>query len=82
MAKEIKGIVRRHGEVSTKPLENSPFLSGWLDEAAPGRPLATFRSCIAPSGGGGAYTGSDRAAKTGIPEYTIRELGVQIEDPR
>jgi hypothetical protein len=53
--------------VSTKPLENSPFLSGWLDEAAPGRPLATFRSCIAPSGGGGAYTGSDRAAKTGIP---------------
>ena len=53
--------------MSTKPLENSPFLSGWLDEAAPGRPLATFRSCIAPSGGGGAYTGSDRVAKTGIP---------------
>lgn len=54
--------------MSTKALENSPLLSDWIDEAAPGRALATFRSCIAPSGGGGEYTGSDRAAKTGIPE--------------
>jgi hypothetical protein len=53
--------------VSTKTLENRTFLSGWLDEGAPGRSLATFRSCIAPSGGGRMYTGCDWAAKMGIP---------------
>ena len=53
--------------MSTKALKNRTFLSGWLDEGAPGRSLATFRSCIAPSGGGRVYAGCDWAAKMGIP---------------
>ena len=53
--------------MSTKTLENQTFLSGLLDEGAPGRSLAAFRSCIAPSGGDGVYTGCDWAAKMGIP---------------
>jgi len=66
VAKEIEGI-RRPGEASTKTLENQTFLPGWLDEGAPRRSLAAFRSCIAPSGGDGVYTGRDWAAKMGIP---------------
>jgi len=61
----------RHGEVSTKTLENRTVLSGWLDEGAPVRSLATFRSCIAPSGGGGVCTGCDWAAKMRIPDYVL-----------
>jgi hypothetical protein len=56
--------------VSTKTLEKRTFLSGSLNERAPRRSLATFRSRIAPSGGGRAYTGCDWAAKMGIPVCT------------
>jgi hypothetical protein len=59
--------------VSTKTLENQTFLSSWLDEGAPGRSLAAFRSCIAPSGGDGVCTGCDWAAKMGIPDGTGQE---------
>jgi hypothetical protein len=57
--------------VSTKTLENRTVLPGWLDEGAPIRSLATFRSCIAASGSGGVYTGCDWAAKIGIPDYAL-----------
>jgi hypothetical protein len=57
----------KHGEVPTKTFENRTVLPGWLDEGAPVRSLATFRSCITPPGGGGVYLGCDWAAKMRIP---------------
>ena len=67
--------------MSTKTLENQTFLSGWLDEGAPGRSLATFRSCIAPSGGDGVYTGCDWAAKMGIPAIYSGRISCGAKDP-
>ena len=57
--------------MSTKTLQNRTVLSGGLDEGAPVRSLATFRRCIAPSGGGAVYTSCDWAAKIGIPGYVL-----------
>jgi hypothetical protein len=53
--------------VSTKTPKKRTSLSGWLDEGAPGRSLATFKNCIALSGDGRGYTGCDWAAKMGFP---------------
>jgi len=58
----------RHGEVSTKTLENRTLLSGWLDEGTL-RPVSGFlRKRIAPSGGGRMYTGGDWTPEMGIPD--------------
>ena len=67
--------------MSTKTLENQTFLSGWLDEGAPGRSLAAFRSCIAPSGGDGVYTGCDWAAKMEIPDKRVVTPTNTIKSP-
>jgi hypothetical protein len=52
-------------------LENRTVLSGGLDEGDPVRSLATFRSRIAPSGGGGMYSGCDCAAKIRTPNCPL-----------
>jgi hypothetical protein len=57
----------RHGEVSTKTLENRTLLSGWLDEGTLGRFLASFGSALLRREAAGCILAAIGPPKWGFP---------------